>query len=266
MTALTSATNEDLTDLKSIANNVRLDYLLTAVRQFGDIDIRLDSYSPLPLELALVGTILSASSGIQPSSLEQVDVIKPAAEKPATHPHPKTKTAKSMDEEKQEAMKSADSPSKLASVESNNSAEAPDNTVMAKNTAPTTSLEDPSPKSNAGTDGSIASIRSQWKEFINAMRGTGSKGNLDAMLRSACEPVSLEHNVLTLGFYAPFHKEYIEDQKYKFLVEKKLLEFFGQPYKLHCILIKQNKEAAKSPEMDSPALKAALKRGARLIN
>jgi DNA polymerase-3 subunit gamma/tau len=259
------ATSEDLADLKSIAGNVSLDYLLTAVRQFGDIDIRLDSYSPLPLELALVETILSAASLKQPSPLEQVDTIKPTTEKPAMHPHPTARTAKPRDEEKQAALKTADSPPKLASKESNTT-DTPDATVIAKNADLTATLENPTSNSNAGADGSITSIRSQWKEFINALRGTGSKGNLDAMLRSACEPVSLEDNVLTLGFYATFHKEYIEDQKYKFLVEKKLLEFFGQPYKIHCILTKQNKEAPKSPEMDSPALKAALKRGARLIN
>ena len=99
------------------------------------------------------------------------------------------------------------------------------------------------------------------------MRGVGSKGNLDAMLRSACEPLSLKDNVLTLGFYAKFHKEYIEDQKYKFLVEKKLLEFFGKPYKINCVLAeKPDKEVKKSAPTDSPVVKAALKRGAKLIN
>ena len=82
-----------------------------------------------------------------------------------------------------------------------------------------------------------------WKVFINALRGEGSTGNLDAFLRSACEPLSLDDNVLTVGFYHKFHRDYIDDPKYKFLVEKKLREVFNKPYKLQCVIIERKKEA-----------------------
>jgi hypothetical protein len=73
--------------------------------------------------------------------------------------------------------------------------------------------------------------------------------------------------VLTLGFYAEFHKGYIEDQKYRFLVEQKLREVFKHPYKIRCTLIQRSKETAKKNiETESPVVKAALQRGARLIN
>ena len=107
-------------------------------------------------------------------------------------------------------------------------------------------------------------LRSQWKDFVSALRGEGSRGNLDAFLRSACEPVKIEDDVLTVGFYAKFHKEYIEDPKYKHLVEKKMLEFFGQPYKLNCIIIERKKET--KTETISPVVKAALTRGAKIID
>ena len=112
----------------------------------------------------------------------------------------------------------------------------------------------------------IAHIHTHWKDFVNALRGTGSKGNLDAMLRSACEPVSIDDSILTIGFYHEFHKNYIEDPKYKFLVEKKLREFFGHPYKIRCIVIEASKKTRKSSDTESPVVKAALQRGARLIN
>ena len=112
----------------------------------------------------------------------------------------------------------------------------------------------------------IDDIRTKWREFINTMRGEGSAGNLDARLRSACEPVSIENGSLVLGFYHEFHKNYIEDPKYRFLVEKKLKEFFGKPYKLNCIVVERKKETSNKPETESRLVQAALERGAKKID
>jgi len=97
------------------------------------------------------------------------------------------------------------------------------------------------------------------------MRGEGSRGNLDAFLRSSCEPISIEDGILTVGFYHKFHKEYIENPKYKHLVEKKLREVFGQPYKLNCILIERTDEPKTRAEAE-PLVKTALEMGARIID
>ena len=115
----------------------------------------------------------------------------------------------------------------------------------------------------------ISIIRNEWKNFINALRGEGSTGNLDAFMRSACEAVSIQDNVITIGFYHQFHRDYINDPKYKFLVEKKLREVFDKPYKINCIIIERKKEA-KAPEKQeqetqSSLTEIALKRGAKII-
>jgi len=105
-------------------------------------------------------------------------------------------------------------------------------------------------------------VRGRWKEFIQSLRGEGSNGNLDAFLRSACEPMALEDDTLTLGFYYSFHKEKIEDPKYRYLVERKLQEVFGQSYKLKCILV--NLKRKVPPQTQSPLIKAALEMGAEI--
>jgi len=107
-------------------------------------------------------------------------------------------------------------------------------------------------------------LRSRWKEFIQSLRGEGSSGNLDAFLRSACEPLALEDDTLILGFYYSFHKEKIEDPKYRYLVERKLKEVFGQPYKIKCILV--NHKRASQPKVQSPLIKAALEMGAKITD
>ena len=231
-------TSDDLTELKALAANTSLDYLVTVVKQFGGVDLRSDNFSPLPLELALMECVLSITEEEQPVRPEPLKPENPTkvASNPAkpTEPSPKPKTPP---------------PAKAAE------------TAPIAETAETTETVD-------SVD--IDYVRTRWKDFINAMRGEGSKGNLDAFLRSACEPVSIEDGTLTVGFYHKFHKEYIEDAKYKHLVEKRLREVFGQPYKLHCIIIETRKETkpepGPEPETENPLLQAALNFGAKIID
>jgi hypothetical protein len=77
--------------------------------------------------------------------------------------------------------------------------------------------------------------------------------------------VEVSENTLVVGFYAQFHKDYIDDPKYRFLVEKKLKEFFNQPYKLRCVIVERKKETKSQSDGDSPLVKAALERGAKKI-
>jgi DNA polymerase III subunit gamma/tau len=255
-------TSEDLAEMKNLVGTSSLDYLLRAVKQFGDIDIRLDSYSTLPLELALISAILTADESNKQDNTGLNRTIKAEVEKPIASSKPgKTPKEKT---EKQLPARDEDTPPESV-AEKHDTLTAPHSkTVSSDRSAESADL--PSIEFDSDASDGIAAVRGKWNDFIKALRGVGSKGNLDAMLRSACEPVDLDGNVLTLGFYAAFHKEYIEDQKYKFLVEKKLLEFFGKPYKINCILTeKSSKESKKSSVTDSPAVKAALQRGAKLI-
>jgi len=107
-------------------------------------------------------------------------------------------------------------------------------------------------------------VSSRWREFIKSLRGEGSSGNLDAFLRSACDPVAVEDDTLVLGFYYSFHKEKIEDAKYRHLVEKKLKEVFGRPYKIRCVLVDSKREAPSQARTENPVIRAALEMGARI--
>ena len=91
----------------------------------------------------------------------------------------------------------------------------------------------------------------------------GSNGNLDALLRKACEPISLEGDILTLGFYWDFQRSKIEDPKYRHLVEKKLQEVFGATYHVRCKLIAKEPKAQQRTR--NPLVAAALEMGAKII-
>ena len=106
----------------------------------------------------------------------------------------------------------------------------------------------------------IEYFRSRWREVVNATRGMGSQGNLDALLRSACEPIALEDDTLVLGFYYEFHKEKIEDPKYRHMVEAKVSEVFGQPHKIRCVLTERKVKA------QGHLVEAALQMGAKIVD
>jgi len=230
-------TSDDLIEIKELSTGASLDYLLTAVKRFGEIDLRLDNYSQLPLELALVDCILSVTEDKQPVKPEQ-----PAPEEPAAVPSRPVKSTRSAPKAKAQATDKSDEieaePSKIT--------ETPE---------------------AAASSPEIDHLRSRWKEFVNSMRGEGSKGNLDAFLRSACEPLSIEDNTLLLGFYHEFHKKYIEDPKYKHLVEKKLLEVFGHSYQVRCVLTSPSEQARAKMETESHLVKAAKESyGAKVVD
>jgi DNA polymerase-3 subunit gamma/tau len=217
-------TSEDLAEMGSLATNATLDYLLQAVKSFSSIDFRSDNYSALSLELALLGCALS-----QPTGQEQLTTTKPA-----------------------EAAELADATEITEPLEETEVPVALDPDRVG--------TEIPS----EGISQDIDYLRSRWREFIKSLRGEGSSGNLDAFLRSACDPVALEDDTLVLGFYYSFHKEKIEDAKYRHLVEKKLKEVFGRPYKIRCILVDSKREIPSQARTQNPVIKAALEMGAKI--
>jgi len=255
-------TSDDLIEIKELAVSASLDYLLVAVKRFGELDLRLDNYSSLPLELALVDCILAATEAKEPVKTKQPEPEGQAKEPVKTkQPEPEeqvkvasrpAKTTRSAPEPKTEAKIQAKTPAAESKTEAK---------IQAKTSAPAESAGAEAEPGEIAKAPDMASspemddIRDRWKDFVNAMRGEGSKGNLDAFLRSSCEPLSIEDNILTLGFYHKFHKEYIEDPKYKHLVEKKLKEVFGRSYQVRCVLT-SGKTKAKM-ETESPLVKAA---------
>lgn len=207
-------THEDLDEMKETVANIKLDYLLKAIKSFAGIDFRGDSYSVLPLEMALMDCVLSFTDG------QQVTIDRPLEIAKATLPQGSEEFR-----------------------------------------------EEPSPFGEKVEESEgLNYVQAQWKEFINSLKGEGSNGNLDAFLRSACEPVAVEDDTLVLGFYYAFHKEKIEDPKYQHLVERKLKEFFHQPSKIKCILVERKKKTPTSLRTENPVIKAAIEMGARIVD
>jgi DNA polymerase-3 subunit gamma/tau len=238
-------TSEDLAEMGTLATNTTLDYLLKAIKSFSNTDFRTDSYSALSLELALLDCALSS-----PAGQESLTTTKPShLPKPCAAGGSEVANAAGVTESPEEAEVS------VALDKSEVPSEVPAALDSDKVGTEVPGKEIPQ---------DIDYLRSRWREFIKSLRGEGSSGNLDAFLRSACDPIGLEDDTLVLGFYYSFHKEKIEDTKYRHLVEKKLKEVFGRAYKVRCILVDYKKEIPSQPRTQNPVIKAALEMGAKI--
>jgi hypothetical protein len=230
------ATSEDLAEMSSLAANTPMDYLLKAVKCFSSIDFRSNNYSALSLEMAFLDCALSSQSAKEQPTVTTPREVVDAPE--MTEPPDET---------------GADIPvaADPVSVVTEDSSEVP--AAMSSSAVP-----------GEDVPRDIEYVRGRWREFIRSLRGEGSSGNLDAFLRSACDPIDLMDDTLVLGFRYPFHKEKIEDGKYRHLVEKKLKEVFGRPYKVRCILVDSKSEVSSETRTQNPVIKAALEMGARI--
>jgi hypothetical protein len=222
--------------MNNLATNAPMDYLLKAVKSFSGIDFRSDSYSALSLEMALLDCVLSSQAG------QEQPTMTPASE--IVHAPEMTKTPEGVGVD----VPVASAPDRVGTEDANQVFAAAGISEIAGKETPQ----------------DIDYVRSHWREFIKSLRGEGSSGNLDAFLRSACDPVGLEDDTLVLGFYYSFHMEKIEDAKYRHLVEKKLKEVFGRPYKVRCVLVDSKKEVLPQSRTQNPVIKAALEMGARI--
>jgi len=220
-------------EMKQLVASVSMAELSKAIKLFAQVDFRTEPQSTLSLELALVDCALPVEREPQKAiSEEKVGVTRAVDIK---QPRPE-KTAQEQD---------------AARVDIPVSEELPTAKVAGAAV----------PQSPQG----IEQIRQHWDEFVNACRGMGSSGNLDALLRKACEAVAIEGDTLVLGFYADFHRGKIEDPKYRHLVEKKLQEVFGVPYHVRCVLTPRNRGTKTQQQARNPVVDAALKMGARII-
>ena len=233
---------EELLEMRGLAERAPMAQLSKAAKLFRQVELELDGFSPLPLELAMVECALPQGGAATPAAIEKREII---VEKPATP----TKLKKTEGEPAGTPEPAGEKPATPTK---------PEKTEGEPAGTPEPTGEKPAmPQKFEKSD--IEYFRNRWKDVVSATKGMGSKGNLDALLRSACEPVALEGETLVLGFYYEFHKEKIEDPKYRHMVEAKVSEVFGKNYKIRCMLTERKATSR------GHLVEAALQMGAKIV-
>ncbi|MFC1940521.1 DNA polymerase III subunit gamma/tau [Chloroflexota bacterium] len=219
---------EDKAELKDLAARASLEQILRAVKLFGQLELGVENYSTLPLELALVDCALTPEeekasyakpTGDELRQPQKVTTPPPAPfypEKPVTEPAPTSTPA----------------PAPPAAP------------VMATTNA--TPLE-------VGSE--IERLRLNWKQIIEQAPQDIKRTSAVAILRSAgVRPMTVENDTVALAFRYPYHKEQIEKTENQRVAERIISNFLGRPCQVQCIL------------ENNRLLKEALKMGAQITH
>ena len=287
---------ERLDDLRAVAESTGTADIARAARRFSEITARDASQPLLALELAYVDCVVGRLEGEarDGAASGSKDVSEPARRTKQGHGHAYVK-APSRSPLARAAQPAAVAPPEPVSSSVSDVGRIVERSQGHGGSAPeVVPVVTPSgPKSDEGLtaqreedvtaaaplpgaaveeqfEGELGRVRSTWKEYVDSLRGLGTTGNLDAFLRSACEPVALEDDVLVLQFAYEFHKSKIEDPKYCHVVEERLQQFYGRPFRVSCVL-GASEGAPPAPSPSAPAsghrperlTEAAVRHGAR---
>jgi len=93
--------------------------------------------------------------------------------------------------------------------------------------APTSTLTSPPPGD------ALARLRAAWPRILRQVRDQNVA--TEAFLK-ACEPVSMEQGQIVLGFRYSFHRDKVEEQDNRRLIEEVIGSVLGEPCAIRCIL------------------------------
>ncbi|MBI2846925.1 MAG: DNA polymerase III subunit gamma/tau [Chloroflexi bacterium] len=251
------APQETLADMKVLASQISMPDLLKTIKLFGQLDLRLDSQATLPLETALAECSLPSPPEVEPTTGEARRGKRGEGVIPSRITHRQI-----AQEEKEQVQKAAPTIAQQVVPTAEEASHHDIPQVEEKPTESTATHHELSPPEAEASPG-VKHFQQRWGELVAALRGTGSKGSLDALLRNACEPIALEGNTVVVGFYHEFHMSKIEDPKYRHLVEQKLREVFGSPYKMRCVLTPKSKKTPEAPK--GHLVKAVMEIGGKIV-
>jgi DNA polymerase-3 subunit gamma/tau len=246
--------SEDVTSrLKSLAGATSLDQLVHVLKSFARVDLRGDSTSPLPLELALVESI----TGLVHEAAPQRAPVAAAGEAGVVS-------------------------SGAARVRS---AEGAARTAQSSTGSGRRGIERDSPPSVVGADavepaarsevvgampsGTVAGLDTQWGEIVRSLRQTGKRFKVGALLQG-CKERDIADGTLTLKFPYRSHvermQEELNDPETRKVVEEVLGRVMDGPYKLEVSLaVSRNDPTARRAANTSHLVRAAQAMGAHVV-
>ena len=279
-----------LAQLRELVNQLPSWRIIKALKLWGDVNMRYDAPSTLPLELAVVEicaeeaapptvTEVPASPAARPTSRSSSAPTRsgPAAA-PTTKPEP-----------------TPDSPISAPIAEESPAAPAPSATPAA--TTPEDASEpsqdreaEPEPVMSPAASAVAATpaaplpaaplpaapliegdLRTRWLATVKALnRFKGKKYNLGALLRDCrSDSVTLEDDTLVLVFSHRTNmermQEEMEDPNGRRIISETVEKFFGEPHSFKLTLMGDNGDASGTRAQHSPLVRTAMGMGARIV-
>ena len=231
---IVDVTAEDMAELKELVAGAPMTKILKSVKLFGQLDLSLDNYSTLPLELALVDCILSSGQEEKKELPSPQPEIRPRARATIT-PTAQTQIVPPQ-------------------VPTNIVTDAAPARPAVSSAAPVARSVIPSASPHPGTE--IERLTAGWREVIAAAPPDLKKTNAIALLRSSSQPVAVEGDVVVLSFKHSMLKDKMEKPENQQAAEKVISNFLGRPCRVRCV---------HEPESNH-LVQEALKMGAQITN
>jgi DNA polymerase-3 subunit gamma/tau len=229
-------TDEDTKELKELAEKATLSQVLKAVKRFGQLELSLDNYSTLPLELAIVDSILPETE------IKEEPARRAEPEQPVRKTNPKASPPPVEQKTAQSEEKKTPNP------------EPSPKPAVAEKPAPQKSANSPADPFDNGNP--VAQLQNQWSKIINEAPDGMGKTPAAALLRSA-RPKEIIEDVLVISFKYPMHKDNMEKIENQRVAEKIVSSFMGRTCKVRCVYEHENNHLVKAAQQ---------KYGAQVIN
>lgn len=232
--------------LRSLAERLSSAQIVELIRLFTPGQAMRGAVRPqLPLEIAIV----EAARVLAQPAVESA--FRPAAPPRRSEPAPRS------------VRRAPELPLQPATPSSPGGADAPTSGLPA---APEPEAGPPGPTVAAAPEAGIlwSDVLRRWNEVLDACGSTNR--SVQALLRAG-RPVANEGDVLVIGFPYEFHRERIEDQKNRVIVEDVIGRVCGQRVRVRCAHVSRESLASADPlqaALDDPLVKAALAMGARV--
>ena len=234
---------ETLSQLNPLAEATSIEYLVLALKNFSRVDLRRDSGLPLPLELALVESCTSQPPAPAPQQQPAAVAIK--------NPVPYDRAAG----------RSTPRPT----------------TAPAQKSPPRAAPKPPGPQPPTSQDvpevlhsGPAGRLESQWRDVIRAMRHTGNRFKLGALLRG-CREREVAEGLITLKFPYSSHVERmqqeLDDPETRRAFEEVLAKAMDGPYKIEVSLAStESNDSSQGAARRSQMVRAVQAMGGQVVD
>ena len=238
------------TQLQELVSNLPNWRIVKALRIWGEVNMRYDAPSTLPLELAVVEI---CNDNLAPPA----EAARAETGRPMTAPAPRRPAPNAPDPAPSSA------PATMADPPPRPPERARAAPVRPQAAAPV----------NEGFGGGDDDLSGMWQATVKALgRAVGKKYNLGALLRD-CKPntITLEGDTLFIPFvHRPNMErmqEELEDPNSRKLVTEAVTRYFGTPYDFRITLAGQTEDGPQPsrPNQHSPLVRTAMNMGARIV-
>lgn len=241
--------------------------IIKALKIWGELNMRYDAPSTLPLELAIVEI---CNGDVAPPTTQPM-----AAEAPLQVPRPINRSSAPSKSNYSPEPTSAKGPPATPKEPSAIAANIPEIIPPAPEMSSTATNDSPNPPTESLMSGDLPAdgdFRTRWLATVKALgRFKGKKYNLGALLRDCkSDSIVVQDDTMVLSFSHRTNMERMQeemgDPNSRSTVTEAVEKFFGTPYTFKLVLVQELGDSGSTRSaQQSPLVRAALGMGARII-